>query len=73
VVVEGDAVQVTDNHTLARLAKAWTAKWDGRWAFEARSGAFHHKDGSAALVFAVAPKKVLAFAKGAFSHTSHRF
>jgi general stress protein 26 len=73
VVVEGDAVQVTDHNTLARLAKAWTAKWDGRWAFEARHGAFHHKDGGAALVFAVAPKKVLAFAKGTFSHTSHRF
>ena len=27
----------------------------------------------AALVFAVAPSKVLVFGKGVFSHTSHRF
>jgi nitroimidazol reductase NimA-like FMN-containing flavoprotein (pyridoxamine 5'-phosphate oxidase superfamily) len=73
VVVEGDAVQVTDNKALERLAKAWTTKWDGRWKFEARDGVFHHKDGGTALVFAVTPKKVLAFAKGTFSHTRHRF
>jgi nitroimidazol reductase NimA-like FMN-containing flavoprotein (pyridoxamine 5'-phosphate oxidase superfamily) len=29
VVVEGDAVQVTDNNVLERLADAWTRKWDG--------------------------------------------
>src|SRR6202161_4200240 len=29
VVVEGDAVQVTDDATLKRIAAAFTAKWDG--------------------------------------------
>jgi len=72
VVVEGDAVAVTDDGTLQRLADAWRTKWDGRWAFQARDGAFHH-DAGAALVFSVAPSKVLAFGKGTFSHTRHRF
>ncbi|WP_171906795.1 pyridoxamine 5'-phosphate oxidase family protein [Jiangella alba] len=74
VVVEGDAVRVTDDATLHRLAAAWRAKWDGSWRFEVRDGAFHHDDGGEALVFAVAPVKVLAFGKGdTFSHTRHRF
>jgi nitroimidazol reductase NimA-like FMN-containing flavoprotein (pyridoxamine 5'-phosphate oxidase superfamily) len=72
VVVEGDAVRVTDDDTLKRLADVWRTKWDGRWQFEAREGAFHHEVGEA-LVYAVAPVKVLSFGKGTFSHTSHRF
>jgi general stress protein 26 len=72
VVVEGTAVQVTDDTTLQRLAEAWRSKWDGRWQFEARDGAFHHEVG-AALVFSVSPTKVLAFGKGTFTHTRHRF
>jgi general stress protein 26 len=74
VVVEGDAVQVTDEDALRRLAAAWTAKWDGRWQYQVHDGAFRHADSEeAVLVFAVSPTKVLAFAKGDFSHTSHRF
>ena len=74
VVVEGDAVQVSDETLLRRLAKAWTAKWDGSWQFQVRDGSFQHMEGSRVLVFAVAPAKVLAFAKGEpFSHTTHRF
>jgi nitroimidazol reductase NimA-like FMN-containing flavoprotein (pyridoxamine 5'-phosphate oxidase superfamily) len=74
VMVEGDAVPVSDEDTLKRLAGAWTAKWDGRWHYEVRDGSFRHP-GSAepVLVFAVAPAKVLAFTKGTFSHTRHRF
>jgi nitroimidazol reductase NimA-like FMN-containing flavoprotein (pyridoxamine 5'-phosphate oxidase superfamily) len=74
VVVEGDAVQVTDDDVLRRLAAAWTAKWDGRWRYQVRDGAFRHPDGEGPVpVFAVTPAKVLAFAKGTFSHTRHRF
>ncbi len=72
VVVEGDAIRVTDSEHLDRLAEAWTAKWDGRWRYEVRDGAFQHSAGEA-LVFAVRPVKVLAFGKGHFSHTRHRF
>jgi nitroimidazol reductase NimA-like FMN-containing flavoprotein (pyridoxamine 5'-phosphate oxidase superfamily) len=73
VVVEGDAVQVTDDDMLKRLAVAWTTKWDGRWRYETHGGRFHHPGGGAALVFSVTPTKILAFGKGNFSHTRHRF
>ena len=72
VVVEGDAIQTTDDTILKRLAHAWRSKWDGRWKFEARDGCFHHEVG-AALVFSVTPTKVLAFSKGTFTHTRHHF
>ena len=73
VVVEGAAVRVTDDALLGRLAAAWREKWDGQWQFEARDGAFHHDGGGEALVFRVEPTKVLAFGKGTFTHTRHRF
>jgi hypothetical protein len=40
VMVEGKAVQVTDQDTLARLAQAWIKKWDGRWRFEVGEACF---------------------------------
>jgi nitroimidazol reductase NimA-like FMN-containing flavoprotein (pyridoxamine 5'-phosphate oxidase superfamily) len=73
VMVEGDAVRLTDDGMLQRLADAWAAKWDGRWRYEAGDGGFHHQDGGMALVFSVTPSKILAFGKGNFSHTRHRF
>jgi nitroimidazol reductase NimA-like FMN-containing flavoprotein (pyridoxamine 5'-phosphate oxidase superfamily) len=73
VVVEGDAVRVTDDDTLERLAAAWTTKWNGQWRYQVRDGAFYHEGGGSALVFSVRPTKVLAFGKGSFSHTRHRF
>ena len=75
VVVEGEAVRVTDDSTLQRLAAAWAAKWDGRWQFAVRDGCFQHDEEHDAPVpvFSVRPARVLAFAKGGFSHTVHRF
>ncbi|HEX3513334.1 MAG TPA: pyridoxamine 5'-phosphate oxidase family protein [Trebonia sp.] len=73
VVVEGDAIPVTDGDRLARLAQAWSAKWDGRWQYQAKDGRFHHPHGGDALVYSVTPIKVLAFGKGRFTHTSYRF
>ncbi len=73
VVVEGDAVPLTDDDVLERLASAWATKWDGRWQYEGRNGGLHHKNGGMALVFEVKPTKILAFAKGTFSHTRHQF
>jgi general stress protein 26 len=72
LVVEGEAVRVDDDTTLQRLADAWRTKWDGRWQFGAGEGTFHHEVGTA-LVFAVEPRKVLAFGKGTFTHTRHEF
>jgi general stress protein 26 len=72
VVAEGDAVQVTDEALLTRLAQAWARKWDGQWQFQVRDGRFEHQGGSVP-VFAVRPAKVLAFAKGEQSaQTRHR-
>src|ERR1700722_19073322 len=75
VVVEGDAVQVTDDAVLSRVAVAFAAKWDGRWQFIARDGCFRGPDGSGeAMVFAVTPVKVFAHAKGdPYGATAHRF
>ena len=57
VVVEGDALQVTDQHLLERLADAWTEKWDGQWQFEAQDGGFRHEDGATAFVYSVRPRR----------------
>jgi nitroimidazol reductase NimA-like FMN-containing flavoprotein (pyridoxamine 5'-phosphate oxidase superfamily) len=73
VVVEGEAERVTDEVRLGELARAWAEKWDGSWRFEPTAEGFRHADGGVAHVFAVRPRKVLAFGKGPFSHTSHRF
>jgi hypothetical protein len=72
VVVEGEAVRVTDPEQLQRLTAAWAHKWDGRWRYSVDDDGFRHDVGTA-LVFAVRPAKVLAFAKGSFSHTRHHF
>ncbi|MEO6890712.1 MAG: hypothetical protein ABI456_14980 [Ktedonobacteraceae bacterium] len=58
---------------LERLAGAWVTKWDGRWQYEVRNGGFYHESGGTALVFSVTPTRILAFAKGTFSHTRHQF
>jgi general stress protein 26 len=72
VVVEGLAERVTDEHGLQRLADAWEADYDGDWHFDVADGAFVGA-GGVALVFAVRPTKVLAFAKGDFAQTRYRF
>jgi general stress protein 26 len=73
VAAEGDAVQVTDEALLTRLAQAWAGKWDGQWQWTVRDGHFRPAEGGGpVLVFAVRPAKVLAFAKGQFGQTRHR-
>ena len=74
VVVEGDAVRVTDDAQLRRLAEAWKTKWEGAWQFEVLEGGFRSQPGGLAVVFAVRPAKVFAHAKGEpFGATTHRF
>jgi nitroimidazol reductase NimA-like FMN-containing flavoprotein (pyridoxamine 5'-phosphate oxidase superfamily) len=78
VVVEGRAVQVTDEAVLARVAEAFSVKWDGRWQLTVRDGHFYHDHGGEAQwpseVFAVAPDRVFAHAKGdPFGATTHSF
>ena len=79
VMVEGEEVRVTDPARLRKLAEAWTAKWDGRWHYTVTGEGFSDADeqgnpaGEPIPVYAVAPARVLAFGKGGFTHTSHRF
>ena len=73
IVVEGTAVRVTDDQRLRRLADAWAQKWDGRWRYQLGDGGFEHEGDGPVLVFEVKPAKVLAFGKGTFSQTRHRF
>src|SRR5438128_145585 len=65
VMVEGLAQRVSDEARLRALAQAWETKYAGDWHFDVADGAFHHEGGEA-LVFEVAPTKILAFAKGDF-------
>jgi len=78
VVVEGEAVRVTDTSTLERLARAWAEKWDGRWTYRAVDGGFAHGgavesggDHGPVHVYAVRAAKTLAFGKGTFSQTRY--
>jgi nitroimidazol reductase NimA-like FMN-containing flavoprotein (pyridoxamine 5'-phosphate oxidase superfamily) len=75
VVVEGNAVQVTDDAVLAHVAEAFHSKWDGRWQYVASGGCFRGSDGGGeAMVFSVTPAKVFAHAKGdPFGATRHKF
>jgi nitroimidazol reductase NimA-like FMN-containing flavoprotein (pyridoxamine 5'-phosphate oxidase superfamily) len=73
VVIEGEAVQVTDDSRLRILADLWRRKYHGDWDFAVEGGMFHETSGGSAVVFEVAPTKVLAFAKGQFAQTRYRF
>lgn len=73
LVVEGLAERVTDPGTLKRLADAWGTKYGKEWHFGVGDGVFTHSDGGDALVFGVAPTKVLGFGKGEYSQTTWRF
>jgi hypothetical protein len=73
LVVEGSAVRIADDSRLRVLADLWRSKYHGDWDFTVEDGMFHHADGGSAVVFEVAPAKVLAFAKGRFAQTRYRF
>jgi general stress protein 26 len=73
LVVEGVAERITDPGHLKRLASAWEAKYGAEWHFEVGDGAFVNSAGGEALVFEVAPAKVLGFRKGDYSQTRWRF
>ena len=77
MVVEGDAVRITDQDTLERLASVWATKWDGEsWLYRVRNGYFCLYDEDervivdSNLVFSVTPTRVFAFGRG---QTCHQF
>jgi general stress protein 26 len=83
LVIEGDAVRVTDRPTLQRLVDAYESKYGPDWRFDVADGGFAHPGSSGlsdearaevVLVFRVAPSTVFAFGKGdVYSQTRWRF
>ena len=81
LVVEGDAVRVTDDTTLRRLADLWVSRHGTAWRFTVSDGAFHHApdsvredDPGAAWVYRVDPATAFGFGKGeTYSQTRWRF
>lgn len=75
VVLEGEAVRVTDQATLERLAAAYLPKYDRMFVHEARDGELYAEDGqSPVLAFEVRATKAFGFGKGRkFSQTRYRF
>jgi Pyridoxamine 5'-phosphate oxidase len=74
LVVEGDAVRVTDNVLLGRVAALYEAKYGPDWHYDVRDGMIVGLRDNVALVFAVTPTTAFGFRKGAvFSQTRWRF
>ena len=73
VVVEGEAVRITDTAKLQELADAIEAKYGEVWHFDVAGDAFGGQGSTPGLVFRIEPDKVLAFAKAPHGHTSFRF
>jgi general stress protein 26 len=71
VVVEGVAVRITDRDRLLRLAALWKSKLD--WDFQVGEDTFGDGAGRTALVFGVAPAKVLSFGKRPYRQTRYRW
>ena len=74
LVVEGDAVRVTDEARLQRLADEYVAKYDQLFRFTARDGAFYVEGSETeVLVYELASTTAFGFGKGTFSQTRWRF
>jgi predicted pyridoxine 5'-phosphate oxidase superfamily flavin-nucleotide-binding protein len=71
VVVEGEAVRVTDTERLRGLAALWKSELD--WDFRVEGDEFRDLEGRHGLVFGVTPAKVLAFGKQPYTQTRYRF
>ena len=75
VVVESDAVRVTDEARFQRLADENQPKYGELFRFTVRDGAFHIEGSeSEVLVYELAPAKAFGFGKSdSFSQTRWRF
>jgi hypothetical protein len=71
VVLEGEAVQVSEEAQLQPVADLYASKYG--WHYTVRDGAFHG-EGGLALVYGVAPAVIFAFGKGdSSSQTRYSF
>ena len=74
LVVEGEAIRVSEATKLQRVAKAYEAKYGSDWHFSVQDGAFKGREGNVALVYEVSPTTAFGFGKGkSFSQTRWRF
>jgi hypothetical protein len=75
VVVEGEAVLVTDEAKLQRLAEAYVAKYGQLFVFRVRDGALWIEGSEdPGLAYGIRPTKAFGFGKGEpFSQTRWRF
>jgi nitroimidazol reductase NimA-like FMN-containing flavoprotein (pyridoxamine 5'-phosphate oxidase superfamily) len=74
VVVEGDAVKVSDEAKLRPLADGFAAKYEDAFGFRVRDGAFVHGEGGVAHVYEVDPVKAFSYLRGEEgSATRYRF
>jgi nitroimidazol reductase NimA-like FMN-containing flavoprotein (pyridoxamine 5'-phosphate oxidase superfamily) len=71
LVIEGDAVRVTDESALHHLAEAYRRKYD--WHFTVRDGSLTGDGGNVAQVYDVRAATVFGFGKGTFSQTRWLF
>ncbi|MFI1399553.1 pyridoxamine 5'-phosphate oxidase family protein [Streptomyces sp. NPDC020681] len=72
LVIEGEAVRLTDETRLRALAGAYVEKYGKDWEFEVANGAFRHPAGQA-LVFRVEPRTAFGFAKDPYAQTRWQF
>ncbi|MFI6081008.1 pyridoxamine 5'-phosphate oxidase family protein [Streptomyces sp. NPDC051217] len=72
LVVEGEAVQETDDARLRELAAMYERKYGSVWHFDVKDGAFVGAGGPA-LVFGVTPRAAFCFAKSPYSQTRWQF
>jgi nitroimidazol reductase NimA-like FMN-containing flavoprotein (pyridoxamine 5'-phosphate oxidase superfamily) len=70
VVVEGEAVRITDRDTLTKLAEQYRSKYGDQWAFDVAEDALA-QDGHKAIVFELQATKAFAFAKGVYGQTRY--
>lgn len=73
VVVEAEAVRVTDEDRLRLLSLGWITKYGTDWSFDVVDGAFQNVAGGTAHVYRLRPNKVLAFTRGPYTQTRFRF
>ncbi|MFE9929678.1 pyridoxamine 5'-phosphate oxidase family protein [Streptomyces sp. NPDC005533] len=73
LVVEGEAVRVTDSGRLRALAAVWEAKYGAEWHFDVGDGVFVNPGAGEAVVFAVAPRTAFGFGKAPYSQTRWSF
>jgi len=74
IVVEGDAVPVTDAAVHERLYQTWLIQWGEGWPIQLHNGVLCEMSGEPLLVFSVTPTKIFAYARGdQWSQTRYQF